>query len=87
MAQLDFPSHFKTILVTGAGGFVGRQLVQLLLSSAPGITLITTDVSTPPNYGVQDEGTLLCLAADLGNKEQVKGLFQHRPIEGVFALQ
>jgi nucleoside-diphosphate-sugar epimerase len=87
MVQLDFPSHFKTILVTGAGGFVGRQLVQLLLSSAPEITLITTDVSTPPNYGEQDEGRLLCLAADLGNKEQVKGLFQYRPIEGVFALQ
>ena len=83
----NFPAHIKTVLITGAGGFIGRQLVQLFLSTCPQLSLITTDVSAPPKYGVEDEERLISVAADLGDKAQVEKLFRYRPVQGVFALQ
>jgi nucleoside-diphosphate-sugar epimerase len=37
-----------SILITGAGGFIGASLTNALLSSSPDITLTITDISAPP---------------------------------------
>jgi nucleoside-diphosphate-sugar epimerase len=85
--EIALPSHVKTILLTGAGGFVGRELVQLLLNRFPDISLIATDVGTPPGHGVTDENRLLCVAANLCDKTEVEKLFEGKRIQAVFALQ
>ncbi len=76
-----------TVLVTGAGGYVGQQLVQLILRTLPNISLITTDIRKPPTFGVTDESRLKAVAADLGIPEQLTSLFEGQRIQGVFALQ
>jgi hypothetical protein len=58
-SALTFPTHIKTVLITGASGFVGRKLVQLLLADHPQLRLITTDIHRPPTYGIEDEGRLV----------------------------
>jgi FlaA1/EpsC-like NDP-sugar epimerase len=83
----SLPPHVKTVLITGAGGYVGQQLVQLILRTMPNISLITTDIRAPPTFGVTDEARLRAVAADLGNPEQLASLFEGRRIQGVFALQ
>ncbi|WVQ82275.1 hypothetical protein IAT38_004403 [Cryptococcus sp. DSM 104549] len=83
---LKLPEHVKTVLVTGAGGFVGQQLVQLLLKLFPSVKLITTDIVEPPNHGVTDSKRLTCIKADLGKIDEVKALFEGETIGGVFAL-
>jgi len=37
-----------SILITGAGGFIGASLTTALLSSSPDLTLTITDISAPP---------------------------------------
>jgi nucleoside-diphosphate-sugar epimerase len=73
-SKLTFPSHIKTVLITGASGFVGRKL-------------ITTDIHRPPTYGIEDEEKLIAVAVDLADKEQVGSLFGYGAVQGVFALQ
>lgn len=87
MSDLALPSHIKTILITGAGGFVGRELVQLLIKVRPDLALVTTDIKPPPTYGIQDANKLIAVGCDLGDRTQVEGLFKGRRIQGVFALQ
>lgn len=84
---LTFPTHIKTVLITGASGFVGRKLVQLLLADHPHLRLITTDIHRPPTYGIENEGRLVAVAVDLADKEQVGSLFGYGAVQGVFALQ
>jgi nucleoside-diphosphate-sugar epimerase len=86
-SKLTFPSYIKTVLITGASGFVGRKLVQLLLADHPHLRLITTDIHRPPTYGIEDEEKLIAVAVDLADKEQVGSLFGYGPVQGVFALQ
>ncbi len=83
----SLPPHVKTILITGAGGYVGQKLTQLILSAFPDVALITTDIRAPPTFGVSDEGRLKPVAADLGNPDDLHGLFAGARIQGVFALQ
>ncbi|EIW68076.1 NAD-dependent epimerase/dehydratase [Tremella mesenterica] len=83
---LVLPSHVKTVLITGAGGFVGQQLTQLLLQLYPSIRLITVDINVPPTYGITDSNKLKSVKADLGDLDQVKSLFEGETIGGVFAL-
>ncbi|WVN88104.1 uncharacterized protein L203_103304 [Cryptococcus depauperatus CBS 7841] len=83
---LKLPSHVKTILITGAGGFVGQQLVKLLLELYPHIKLTTTDIVEPPNHGVTDNGRLVTVKADLNNVAEVQKLFEGKRIDGIFAL-
>jgi nucleoside-diphosphate-sugar epimerase len=85
--EIALPSHVKTILLTGAGGFVGRELVRLLLDRFPDVSLIATDVGTPPDYGISDKNRLLCVAANLCDKNEVEQLFDGKRIQAVFALQ
>lgn len=87
MSSLNYPEHIESVLVTGAGGFVGRELVKLLLDKCPRLRLITTDIHRPPTYGVEDEARLVAVAADLGEKDQVASLFKYGRVHGVFALQ
>jgi len=87
MPSLALPDHIHTVLITGAAGFVGRELVQLLLEQCPRLRLVTTDIHRPPTYGVEDENRLVAVAADLGDKEQVAKLFDYGRVQGVFALQ
>ena len=68
-------------------GFVGQQLTQLLLKIQPNVRYITTDIVTPPNFGVTDSSKLKPVKADLGDVKQVKSLFEDEDIGGVFALQ
>ena len=67
-------------------GFVGQQLTQLLLKLFPDVRLITTDVVQPPKL-IDDEKRLRVVKADLGDTEQVKGLFAGEDVGGVYALQ
>lgn len=85
--EIALPSHVKTILLTGAGGFVGRELVQLLLDRFPDVSLIATDVGAPPDHGVTDKNRLICVAANLCDKSEVEKLFEGKRIQAVFALQ
>jgi FlaA1/EpsC-like NDP-sugar epimerase len=81
------PPHVRTILITGAGGYVGQRLTRLILAAFPHVSLITTDVRPPPTFGVHDENRLISVAADLGNKDDLARLFEGRRVQGVFALQ
>ncbi|ODO08901.1 NAD-dependent epimerase/dehydratase [Cryptococcus wingfieldii CBS 7118] len=83
---LKLPDHVKTILVSGAGGFVGQQLVLLLLSLYPSLKVITTDIVEPPSHGITDKNRLVAVKADLGKIKEVEGLFKGEKIDGVFAL-
>jgi nucleoside-diphosphate-sugar epimerase len=57
----------KTILITGAGGFVGQTLASKLLSVyTSSITLILADVVAPPNPQ-PSHPSIRCIAADLTN--------------------
>ncbi|WVF71767.1 hypothetical protein IAT40_006575 [Kwoniella sp. CBS 6097] len=85
-SSIKLPEHVKTVLVTGAGGFVGQQLVKLLLSLYPSVRLITTDIVQPPNHGIDDEKRLKSVKADLGDKAQLEALFEGEKVGGVFAL-
>lgn len=83
MSSIPLPSHIRTILITGAGGYVGQKLTELILSEYPNISLITTDIRSPPAYGEK----VTPIAADLGKPEDVKKLFAGERVQGVFALQ
>lgn len=81
---VKLPSHVETVLITGAGGFVGAQLTQLLLDLFPKVKIITTDIVEPPRL-TSDE-RLKVVKADLGDIKQVQGLFEGQKIGGIFAL-
>lgn len=68
-------------------GFVGQQLVKLLLELHPTVKLITTDIVQPPNHGVTDTSRLRSVKADLGKQVEIDGLLKDETIGGVFALQ
>jgi nucleoside-diphosphate-sugar epimerase len=68
-------------------GFVGQKLAQLLLTHAPDVKLILTDVVQPPNFGISDESKVKAVKADLGNMDAVKSLFQGEKVGIIYALQ
>ncbi|KAL7418008.1 hypothetical protein BDY24DRAFT_346315 [Mrakia frigida] len=85
------PSHVKTVLVTGAGGFVGQRLLSSLLSLYPSITVVATDMRPPPipsrlSVSVKAEERVVSLAADLGDPISIATLFEGRKVDLVFAL-
>ncbi|WVR07278.1 hypothetical protein IAU60_004319 [Kwoniella sp. DSM 27419] len=82
---LKLPEHIKTVLVTGAGGFVGQELVKLLLSLFPDLKIIATDIVEPPSHGV-DPSKLVCVKADIGDAAALEELFKGEKVAGVFAL-
>ncbi|RSH80722.1 hypothetical protein EHS25_007058 [Saitozyma podzolica] len=70
---LKLPSHVKTILITGAGGFVGQKLTELLLERFPSLRIITTDIIEPPTF-TSDKSRLRVVKADLGDASQLNGI-------------
>lgn len=65
---------------------MGQELTKQLLKLYPDVKLITTDMTLPPAF-VEDENRLKRVKADLGNKEEMEGLFEGEEVGGVFALQ
>lgn len=85
------PRVFQTILVTGAGGFVGQRLLSSLLSLYPSITIVATDMRPPPipsglSASAKAEERIVSLAADLGDPVSIATLFEGRKVDVVFAL-
>jgi len=77
------PKTLKTILITGAGGFVGDRLVTYLLTHYPDVKLIVCDIRAPPE---RPGGRVTSIGADLTDPEQAKTLFANGRVDGVFAL-
>jgi hypothetical protein len=76
------PSWFRDLIT----GFVGRELLLLLLDKFPSVNFITTDIVTPPQL-TDDKIRLKVVKADLSDKAQVKALFEGEEIGAVYALQ
>lgn len=79
----------KTILVTGAAGFIGSNLCKRLFADIPGITIVGLD-NLNDYYDVklkefrlkflQENARFIFVKGDLADKETVTGLFeQYRP--------
>ncbi|WWC61570.1 uncharacterized protein I303_104154 [Kwoniella dejecticola CBS 10117] len=84
--SFKIPSFVETVLVTGAGGFVGQKLVIQLLNLYPNIKVIATDIVEPPNHGITDKAKLRTIKADLGKPAELAGIFEGEKIGGFFAL-
>ena len=72
------PSHIKTLLITGAGGYVGREVASLLCSRYSALKLVLTDVRAPTPSGQSES-----VAADLSEEAEVVSLFSGRQIDAV----
>ncbi|HEY7756596.1 MAG TPA: SDR family NAD(P)-dependent oxidoreductase [Nitrososphaeraceae archaeon] len=74
----------KTVLVTGAGGFIGRNLVNLLLSDK-NYELILTDRNLPRDYLTEINETqnhrIACYNLDIMNKESAFDIFSKHDID------
>ncbi|KAJ5682626.1 hypothetical protein N7462_005791 [Penicillium macrosclerotiorum] len=79
-----------SILITGAGGYVGQELAAGLLAKTPAsITVTITDVVEPrvPDSAKQHAGRLTCIRADLTSTNEVDELISaDRPYETVYIL-
>lgn len=84
LLPLQLPSHVKTVLISGAGGYVGQELTKLILSTNPQVELITTDIRAPEDHG---EKRVKAVAADLSDVKQVEALLEGKRVQAVFALQ
>lgn len=81
---LKLPAHVETVLLTGAGGFVGREVTKLMLELYPTLRIITTDILEPPRF--TDDSRLRCVKADLGDEAQIESLFAGEKVGGLIAL-
>ncbi|KAF2650834.1 NAD-dependent epimerase/dehydratase-like protein [Lophiostoma macrostomum CBS 122681] len=72
-----------TIVITGAGGFVGQTLAKKLLEASANERLILADVHEPPNP--TNSGNVKCVAADLTNPESCQSLIDSSP-DAVYIL-
>lgn len=65
-----------SILITGAGGYVGQELAAALLSSSPDITVTITDVVAPtmPSSAKGHEARVKTVQADLTSQTEVDTL-------------
>ncbi|BEJ11115.1 hypothetical protein CspHIS471_0105370 [Cutaneotrichosporon sp. HIS471] len=81
---LKLPEHIETVLLTGAGGFVGREVTQLMLDLYPTLRIITTDIIEPPR--LTDDPRLRVVKADLGDTAQIEALFEGEKVGGLIAL-
>ncbi|KAI5477716.1 hypothetical protein MNV49_005999 [Pseudohyphozyma bogoriensis] len=79
----SLPSWVKTILITGAGGFVGQKVAEVILARYPNVQLVLTDVRAPASLGPKTTS----VAADLCDKEQVERLFKNYQVDAVIAFQ
>lgn len=79
-----------SILITGAGGYVGQELAAALLAITPASTTVTiTDIVEPavPESAAQHASRLKCIRADLTAPEEVNQLIStSHPYETVYLL-
>lgn len=79
-----------SILITGAGGYVGQELAASLLADTPASTTVTiTDVVEPtvPEAATEHASRLTCVRADLTSPKEVDDLISpSRPYETVYLL-
>ncbi|KAF4338770.1 transcriptional activator of proteases prtT [Fusarium beomiforme] len=71
------------ILITGAGGFIGQEILAPLLNSSPSIHLTITDISEPP-VPTEHSQRIISLAADLTNPSVVEQLVTSQPFQAVY---
>lgn len=63
-----------TIIITGAGGFVGQTLAKKLVETSPSTPLILADVNKPPNP--TSSSKVQCIAADLTSSSACQSLIK-----------
>ncbi|MHB2167636.1 NAD-dependent epimerase/dehydratase family protein [Alsobacter sp. R-9] len=71
-----------TILVTGAGGFVGAHVVASLLRNVPGEAVVATDLAPPPEavFGFWTSGPVTFETLDVVDRDGVRSAIdRHRP--------
>jgi nucleoside-diphosphate-sugar epimerase len=66
-----------TIIITGAGGFVGQTLAKTLIETSPETKLILADVNQPPNP--TESENVKCVAADLTDASACQSLIDESP--------
>ncbi|KAL4740445.1 Metalloenzyme, LuxS/M16 peptidase-like protein [Aspergillus similis] len=66
-----------SVLITGAGGYVGQELASALLASSPDLTVTLADVVAPviPASAAQHASRAKCIQADLTSSKVVDELF------------
>lgn len=81
-------SEKKTILITGAAGFIGQRLTAALLDKHPEYRLVITDVVTPSvPSGVQNAENASPVQADLSDASSLASLVAaSQPLAAVFVL-
>jgi nucleoside-diphosphate-sugar epimerase len=72
-----------TIVITGAGGFVGQTLARKLSSTSPNEQLILADIQQPPNP--TSSQNVKCVAADLTDPAACDALIDSSP-DAVYIL-
>ncbi|KAL4937312.1 hypothetical protein BDV06DRAFT_215984 [Aspergillus oleicola] len=78
-----------SIIITGAGGYVGQELASALLSSDPNTTVILADVVAPsvPASAAQHASRAKCIQADLTSTTEVDKIFtSSEPYDTVYLL-
>ncbi|KAF4451612.1 alcohol dehydrogenase [Fusarium austroafricanum] len=73
------------ILVTGAGGFIGQEILGPLLDSSPDIHLTITDLATPP-VPASYSSRITSISSDLTNPTVVDQLISSQPFKAVYLL-
>ncbi|OCK78187.1 NAD-dependent epimerase/dehydratase-like protein [Lepidopterella palustris CBS 459.81] len=68
----------RTILITGAGGFVGQTLASKLLSTFPDVHLLLTDVTEPKSPQTGSD-RVKCIALDLTKSSACDSLAEASP--------
>jgi GDP-4-dehydro-6-deoxy-D-mannose reductase len=79
---VTLPSRQTDILVTGASGFVGKQLIARLAREHPGATIVGTDMQAPPDDG----GRCAHVALDITDLRAVRDLIAQQKPALVFHL-
>lgn len=81
-------THKKTILITGAAGFIGQRLTAALLDKRPEYRLVLTDVITPSApANVQNAEGVKPIKADLSDASSLSSLLAaSQPLAAVFVF-
>ncbi|KUI55708.1 hypothetical protein VP1G_03066 [Cytospora mali] len=81
-------SEKKTILITGAAGFIGQRLTAALLSKHPDYRLVITDVVSPSvPSSVQNADNVVPIQADMSDPASLEKLIAaSQPLSAVFVF-
>lgn len=76
------PTHVRTVLFTGSGGWVGNQVAQHVFNRYPSLKLVLADLRPPPlPVGEGSEQRCESVGADLCDTNEVKKLFEGRDVD------